>query len=293
MPRKTFTAGDVLTAADVNLYLSNEITLTSSSATSYTVLTSDRYKTLRFTSASNGTVTIGTATAFQPGERVDIIRDGAGLVSITTDSTAVTLAGAGEAGTAFSISPQYEGVSLVCVDTNSYRVIGLPATGGQSGLTHIQTTTATGVASVSLNNVFTSTYKNYRVLIFCNTSTTSSIRIRMRAAGSDNTASSYFSNQFGRNADGASVSITENSGTSGLMTRSVGASDNFAMQLDVRNPQLAKKTIWSGNTYNDQAADQMQGGFVHTPLTAFDGFTLFPSAGNVNDVEIQVFGYKD
>jgi hypothetical protein len=124
MPRKVFTAGDVLTAADVNLYLSNEITLTSSTAEALTVETADRYKTLVFTAGSAVTVTIGTATAFEPGERVDILQDGAGTVTISAESTAVTLSGRGTAGTAYTIGQQYDAVSVVCVDTNSYRIIG-------------------------------------------------------------------------------------------------------------------------------------------------------------------------
>jgi hypothetical protein len=124
MPRKTFTAGEVLAAADVNLYLSNEITLTSSTATSLTVETADRYKTLVFTAGSAVTVTFGTATAFEPGERVDILQDGAGTVTITRDGTAVSLAGRGTAGTAYTIGQQYDAVSVVCVATNSYRIIG-------------------------------------------------------------------------------------------------------------------------------------------------------------------------
>jgi hypothetical protein len=124
MPRKTFTAGEVLAAADVNLYLSNEITLTSSTATAYTLDAADRYKVLSFTSGSAVTLTIGTATAFQAGERVDILQDGAGVVTITTDSTAVTLAGRGTAGTAYTVGQQYDAVSLLCVDTNAYRIIG-------------------------------------------------------------------------------------------------------------------------------------------------------------------------
>jgi hypothetical protein len=124
MPRKTFTAGEVLAAADVNEFLSNEVNLTSSTATALTVATADRYKTLVMTSASNATVTFGTATAFEPGERVDIIQDGAGTVTITRDGTAVSLAGRGTAGTAYTIGQQYDAVSVVCVDTNSYRIIG-------------------------------------------------------------------------------------------------------------------------------------------------------------------------
>jgi hypothetical protein len=124
MPRKTFTAGEVLAAADVNLYLSNETTLTTSTATTYTVQTSDRYKILEFDSASAQTVTIGTATAFQAGERVDILRDGAGTVTITRDGTATSLFGRGTAGTAYRITSQYDAVSVICVSANSYRIIG-------------------------------------------------------------------------------------------------------------------------------------------------------------------------
>jgi hypothetical protein len=123
MPRKTFTAGDVLTASDVNTFLSNEITLVSSTATAVSVVADDRYKTLMFTSASAVTVTFGTATEFEPGERVDIIQDGAGTVTINTDGSA-TLAGRGTAGTAYTIGQQYDAVSVVCVDTNAYRIIG-------------------------------------------------------------------------------------------------------------------------------------------------------------------------
>ncbi len=124
MPRKTFTAGDVLAAADVNLYLSNETTLVASTATTYTVQTSDRYKILEFDGGSATTVTIGTATAFIAGERVDILQDGAGTVTITRDGTAVSLAGRGTAGTAYRIGQRYDAVSVICVGTNSYRIVG-------------------------------------------------------------------------------------------------------------------------------------------------------------------------
>jgi malate/lactate dehydrogenase len=124
MPRKVFESFTRLDAADVNTYLSNEVTLTSSTATTYTVATADRYKTLMFTASSAVTVTIGTATAFEPGERVDIIRDGAGTVIITRSGTAITLAGRGTAGTAYAIGTRYDAVTVLCVDTNSYRVIG-------------------------------------------------------------------------------------------------------------------------------------------------------------------------
>jgi len=124
MPRKTFTAGDVLLASDVNTYLSNETTLTSSTAVAYTVATGDRYKVLSFTAGSAITVTIGTATAFQAGERVDILRDGAGTVTIARDGTATTFAGRGTAAASYTIGQQYDAVTVLCVGANSYRIIG-------------------------------------------------------------------------------------------------------------------------------------------------------------------------
>jgi hypothetical protein len=124
MPRKTFTAGEVLSAADVNLYLSNEAILTSSSATTYTVAAADRYETLVMTGTAASTITFSTTTAFEPGERIDILQDGAGVVTIARDGTAVSLAGRGTAGTAYTIGQRYDAVSVVCVGTNSYRIIG-------------------------------------------------------------------------------------------------------------------------------------------------------------------------
>jgi hypothetical protein len=124
MPRKVFESFTRLDAADVNLYLSNETTLTASTVTAYTATTDDRYKFLSFTAGSAVTVTIGTATAFEPGERVDIIRDGAGTVTITRSGTAITLAGRGTAGTAYAIGTRYDAVTVLCVATNSYRIIG-------------------------------------------------------------------------------------------------------------------------------------------------------------------------
>ena len=124
MPRKIFTAGEVLAAADVNTFLSNEITLTSSTATTLTVDADDRYKTILMSGTANSTITFGTSTAFEAGERVDIIQDGSGTVTITRDGTATTLAGRGTAGTAYTLGQQYDAVSVVCVGTNSYRIIG-------------------------------------------------------------------------------------------------------------------------------------------------------------------------
>jgi len=96
-------------------------TVTSSTATAYTLGTADAGTYLRFTNA--GTVTVGTATDFGIGQQVQIFADGTAL-TITTDGA--TIGGAGTAGTAlsFTVGNQYEAVSVFCVDTDTYRIIG-------------------------------------------------------------------------------------------------------------------------------------------------------------------------
>jgi hypothetical protein len=166
--KKTFIAGEVLTAADVNGYLMDQsvmvfddsaargsaipapsegmvaylkdadslfaydgaswnaigggASLTSSTATAYTVASSDAGNFLRFTAGA--TVTVGTSTAFTAGQQVQILADGTALS--VAGGTGVTLGAAGTAGTAltFAVGGQYEAVSVFCVDTDTYRVIG-------------------------------------------------------------------------------------------------------------------------------------------------------------------------
>jgi hypothetical protein len=124
MPRKVFEAFDVLTASDVNTYLSNETTLTNVGSLTYTVTPTDRYKILSFNNGIPATVTISTTTAFQAGERVDILRDGSGTLTINRSGVEISLFGRGGTATSYTIGTRYDVVTILCVAANSYRVIG-------------------------------------------------------------------------------------------------------------------------------------------------------------------------
>ena len=107
----------------ITINASNVInTLSSSTASSYTFASADQSRTVRFTSASAVTATISTATAFTAGQRVDLLQDGAGTVTVVAGS-GVTLAGRGTAGTAYALS-QFDGATVFCVEPNTYRIIG-------------------------------------------------------------------------------------------------------------------------------------------------------------------------
>jgi hypothetical protein len=170
MPRKVFTPGEVLAAADVNNFLMNQsvMTFAGTAARSSAIGTAvegmltylEDTNTFQYWSGSawaaipsvsptNATVTTAyTATAanaggfiystsssaitvtipdvFTIGDRIDIIRDGAGTVTIAAGTGVTSWAGAGTAGTAvtFKIDQQYNAATVIEVAANSYRVIG-------------------------------------------------------------------------------------------------------------------------------------------------------------------------
>lgn len=102
--------------------VTSDPTLTVSTATAYTLEDTDAGQYLQFTNA--GTVTIDTSTAFTAPQQVAIFADGTAL-TIVGDGT-VTLSGDSLSGTAvsFQANGQFELIGIVCLATNSYRVIG-------------------------------------------------------------------------------------------------------------------------------------------------------------------------
>ena len=97
-------------------------TVVSEAGTAVTLTSTEANKYLRLTS-DDTVLTVSTATDFATGDQVSVLADGTAL-TITTDGA--TLAGAGTSTTAgtFTVGAQYEAVSILCVDTDAYRVIG-------------------------------------------------------------------------------------------------------------------------------------------------------------------------
>jgi hypothetical protein len=90
----------------------------------YTITAADANDLLYFTNASIATATV--PDLFSTGDRVDIIRDGAGTVVIAAGTGVTSWAGAGTAGTAvtFKIDQQHNAATVYKVAANTYRVIG-------------------------------------------------------------------------------------------------------------------------------------------------------------------------
>jgi hypothetical protein len=104
---------------------SGQITTTVNNVTgAYTAVAADRNETIIANSGSAFTITV--PDLYNIGDRLDVIRDGAGTVTIAAGTGITTWAGAGTAGTAvtFKIDQQYNGATVQKVAANSYRVIG-------------------------------------------------------------------------------------------------------------------------------------------------------------------------
>lgn len=165
---------------------------------------------------------------------------------------------------------------------------------GKNGLVHINTTTFTAQTAVNFNNVFTSTFRNYRITMNANLSTNSNLSFRYRNGGSDVSTSNYFWH-FATSDSGATGYGTAGIGNpaSSFLINDTNIAGLLSASFDIFNPAFAiVKTINGMTSY--QTAFNHKGGqsFCGTNLpTAFDGFTFFMPTGNFTG-NISVYGYR-
>ena len=162
------------------------------------------------------------------------------------------------------------------------------------GLWVVKTETAfTAAASVTADNVFTSDFTNYCVLIRYQTSTTGAISMKMRVGGVS--ASTNYNTQdvaaSGTSLSGARLTA-QTSAQIGTYTN--GAFPSL-ITLDLSGPQLA------ANTQFTSVDSHNLGGFTsirytttvgnHSTATAYDGLELLVASGNMTGT-YTIYGYR-
>jgi hypothetical protein len=235
MPRKVFTAGEVLAAADVNSFLMDQTVMTFAGT------------------AARGSA-IGTATE--------------GMYAHLNDTDTLTY---------------YNGSAWVNREG--------------AALTLINTTSFTGVTSQSVNNVFTSTYDNYRIMIsITNMATDGLLTMKMRASGSD-TSTGYYTNVMGILENGTAENMTAANTSSWSINDIDGVSATGATNstvIELFNPERNIPTSATLVANGQNAAGFLRGfagGLWSATATSFDGFTI-GQAGNIAGT-IRVYGYKN
>ncbi len=164
------------------------------------------------------------------------------------------------------------------------------ANSGGTATTTGNTTTFSGVSTLSLNGVFSSTYLNYLVVCRLTVSTAGDLQFRLRVAGSDNaTANSYIHERI--LADGATLTAER---TTENVMRIAGLNTAFpnAYEQNIYAPFLAETTqSFSNNFYSTNNGSTRIYSAVHNQSTSYDGFSVFPTGGTITG-KISVYGYK-
>ena len=184
-----------------------------------------------------------------------------------------------------------DAVNRLAVGTNGQQLVAdsTASTGlkwdNPSGLIHIKTESFSATSALSINNVFTSEYDNYRLLLNYATTGNIAIRYRMRIAGSDNTDANYEFTELYLDPTVSGSRLTNE--TSGRLF--VGTTTSNVLSLDIFRPFNTGATI-----INTQYGLGFYAGFVsnrQNQSLSFDGMTIFPASSTISG-NYFVYGYR-
>ena len=166
-------------------------------------------------------------------------------------------------------------------------------TGGKNvGLVHLNTTSFTSQSTISINNVFNSTYDNYKIELNLNSvSASQTVQMRLRVSGADNSTANYFSSGISTIPTSGTISTwLYQAATVWNPIRLTGAS---ASEITVFNPAKAIPTFINYNSNGNFGDTQFNiGGGQHFVSSAFDGFSLISSTGNMSGT-VRIYGLRN
>jgi len=276
-----FGSGNVLTAAQMNAITTLPV---STKTASYTLTVADVGYRIVMNSASATTITVNTSI-FGASDKVEILNIGAGVCTVTAGTCTV-----GTSGTLALVQNAGGTLTFISASASVFTASDVP-----SGLTLISTTAWSGV-TVTLDNVFSSTYTHYKIICSATASTgaATAILTQLRVGGVTNaTAASYNSARNGYNfTTGVINADVTTAATSWFLWRGAGAasvSGGFAGSMDISYPAVATQT-WVAGTSVDGSYQASAGGY-HTVTTAFDGIIFTNNAGGTVTGTVSIFGY--
>jgi hypothetical protein len=169
-------------------------------------------------------------------------------------------------------------------------VYGLPS----GGLTLINTTTFSAQTGVSIDNCFSATYSNYKVVVaYTNTTQGTQTNIRFRTLGEDNTTSSYLymCQRIGEN--GTAYNLV---GVTNLAAVNNGNATTNTISFDAISPNKSAQTNLSGTAVGVMSTGSFNAagviGVLFDGTTVFDGITVLFAAGTGTGT-IKIYGYQD
>lgn len=184
----------------------------------------------------------------------------------------------------------YEGQLIYETDTKRVAVYNGSAWVTQNGLQLIKTQTiGSAVSSVTVSDVFSSTYDNYLITITSGVaSQENDLRLQLGS-----TTSGYYGSAMRVNYSGSSTTESD-SNTSNFQHVGRGSTNSLAFNATLFAPNLAKNTIvnsaWVGCGTTSLQANY--GGFLND-TTQYTAFTILTDAGTITGGTIRVYGYAN
>jgi hypothetical protein len=183
------------------------------------------------------------------------------------------------------------GEVLTSSDTNTYLNNG--------GLVYIaQGALTSSTPALIFNNVFSSTYDNYRIVVdqFRPVNTLQGLRMRLRASGSD-IAADYNSSATGLYQDGSSTNTSSGAvavTSIDILFNSLNVVGLGSCVMDIMAPQKLERTFMTYQSiiYNSQYGNR-NGYAVHQVEQQATGFSLFAGSGNTTTLRCKVYGYRN
>jgi hypothetical protein len=155
----------------------------------------------------------------------------------------------------------------------------------------INSTSFSAVASQSINDVFSATYTNYRILLRLSASSlTTNVFFRLRVSGADSTAGNYYYAADYFNSGGTNTPVNAGGVTQwNLFQIATTAASHIDMTICA--PFATNKTSASGTASATNATQVFGGGWMglFDVTTSFTGFSIIGESGNLTGT-IQVFG---
>jgi len=172
-----------------------------------------------------------------------------------------------------------------------------PAAGG-GGLVKIAKTTFSGAVTASFNDVFTSTYNNYRILIQLDSTSANNqpVGMRLRVSGTDSTTNYRTATSYNEGTDTAAA-YRNLRGTDEFTLPEIddNYSDEWYANIDLYSPQQTRKTGFISGSYATKSNNTEMYEFttaVNTAATSYTGFSLFSATGNLAGT-VWIYGYEN
>ena len=167
------------------------------------------------------------------------------------------------------------------------------ASGLEPAMVLLTTQNFSAVSSVSVDDVFSATYDNYKLIITCLGSGFNDGRIRFRVGGVDASGNDYkVAGQYQSSASAVWQNAGASEGVSFALVANYNSSTETANYVEIGTPFLTAKTNYIADVQQNGASSLIiRNTGVYNLTTSFTGFTLLTSAGTITG-RVSVYGYN-